>query len=88
MGSISCEEQFFFDEDKDIARQIVISGYINQGRGPYEVRIQQTAISGLPPTPILNACVKLVDQQGNREEFVGQRDGTYLAFANLVKGFP
>lgn len=90
-----CEERYFFDEDKDVARQIVIFGYINQGKGPYLVRIQQTSFTGQVPTDVFNARVVLVDQNGNREEFAPQfytKDDVsrvnYLAYGNIVKGFP
>lgn len=91
----ACETLYLLDEDKDVARQIVISGYINQGPGPYHVKIQQTSFTGEAPTDVFNAQVTLVDEGGNREDFVAQtfiQDNkskvNYRCPANIVKGYP
>lgn len=97
MGMGACEEQYFFDEDKDGARQIVISGYIHQGRGPYLVKIQQTSFTGQVPTDVYGACVTLFDQNSNSEAFQEVRlegnvteddELVYQGGGNIVKGFP
>lgn len=83
-----CEEQFDFIEDRASTNQIIISGFINQSNGPYFAEVRQTAFLGAVPTAVLNACITLVDEGGNREEFEDNLNGTYTCPGNVVRGFP
>ena len=83
-----CEEPFDFEEDKDIQRPIIITGYIDQSNGPYFVKVSQASATGSLPANVLSACVIVYNEDGASEEFEEVGDGVYRCPGNTIQGEP
>lgn len=89
VAAFGCEELFEFDVDEGSVGQLIVNGSINQGPGPYFVRVQQIRTSStVPQTSVANACVELIDEQGRREECRYREDGNYVCQGEIVSGEP
>lgn len=87
-GLVACEQLYDFEEDKDFDRPIIISGYVDQSRGPYFVKISQAQIAGNFPSFIRGANVVLFDGDGEAEAFKEMGDGVYRCAGSIVNGRP
>lgn len=82
---MACEERFDVVIDRLEVENFVIQGYIHQSTNdPYVVTIERTQRSG-QPVAVFGACVTLLDDHGNREEFDEKIIGRYTS-TGLIRG--
>lgn len=81
-----CINQISFDSEKSEG-QLVVSGKIYDGSGPYYLHLGMTTTENTLPLPEFGAVVTIFNDQGQQESYTETEiAGTYILPGNIVSG--
>ncbi len=84
----NCGRRYEFEPDLNPETEIVISGLIHNGPGPYFITLERVKRNANDITEVQFARVKIIDDEGNEEDCVEVSPGIYECEGLIVKGQP
>lgn len=84
----NCGKRFEFEPDLNPETEIVISGLVHNGPGPYFITLEKVKRNANDITEVQFARVKIIDDAGNEEDCFEVKPGTYQCEGLIVKGQP
>lgn len=82
---VGCIDQISFDSEQSEG-QLVVSGKIHDGPGPYTLELGMTTTESTLPLPESGASITLFNDQGQQEQYIHTGAGTYRLAGDVITG--